>query len=103
MKKINTKHWLKPTKYLLAALVAASASMSYAQVPDAERKSFATPDKVVTTQLGTLNFKDGIPDAATSQKLYDELDYIHAVDAFINSYAAVNQLALRKGFIKAWH
>ena len=42
-----------------------------------------------------------MPDAATTQKLYDELDYIHAVDAFINGYPLVNQLALRKGFIAA--
>ena len=39
-----------------------------------------------------------MPDAATAQKLFDELDYVHAVSAFINGYAAVNQLALLKGF-----
>ncbi len=96
---MNTKHSL--IWYLLVALGATSASMSYAQVLDAERKSLATPDKVVTTQLGTLNFKDGIPDAATTQKLYDELDYIRAVDAFINTYTGVSEHALRKGFIAA--
>jgi len=63
-------------------------------------ESFTTPDSV-ETRLGTLKFKDGAPDAATTQKLYDELDYIHAVDAFISGYPAVNQLALRKGFIAA--
>jgi hypothetical protein len=62
--------------------------------------SITTPDRV-ETHLGTLNFKDGTPDAATAQKLFDELDYVHAVEAFINGYAAVNQLALRKGFITA--
>ncbi len=54
---------------------------AYGQVSDAERKVFSTPDKVQTTRFGTLQFKDGVPDAATTQKLYDELDYIHAVDA----------------------
>jgi hypothetical protein len=63
-------------------------------------KSVITPD-TVETRLGTLNFKDGVPDAATTQKLYDELDYIHAVDAFINGYPLVSQLALQKGFIEA--
>jgi hypothetical protein len=67
--------------------------------PDA-LESFITPDSV-ETRLGTLKFKDGAPDAATTQKLYDELDYIHAVEAFISGYPAVNQLALRKGFIAA--
>ena len=57
----------------------------------------ATPDRV-ETRLGTLKFTDGIPDAPTAQKLFDELDYVHAVSAFMNGYAAVNQLALLKGF-----
>jgi len=42
-----------------------------------------------------------VPDADTTQKVYDELDYIHAVNAFMNGYPLVNQLALRKGFIAA--
>ena len=42
-----------------------------------------------------------MPDAATTQKLYDELDYHHALNAYMNGLAAVNQLALRKGFHKA--
>jgi hypothetical protein len=62
--------------------------------------SLITPDSV-ETRLGTLHFKDGVPDAATTEKLYDELDYIHAVDAFMSGYPLVNQLALRKGFIAA--
>lgn len=95
MKKIDTKPWL------LIALVAASASISYGQVSDAERKSLATPDKVETTHLGKLNFKDGVPDAATTQKLYDEMDYIRAVDVFINTYRWMSQHALREGFVKA--
>ena len=82
------------TRYAVGALMAALAvANAYAQVP----ASIATPDKV-ETHLSTLNFKDGFPDAATSQKLFDELDYIHGVDAFINGYAAVKQLALRKRF-----
>jgi hypothetical protein len=82
------------TRYGAGALVAVLAiATAHAQVP----ASVATPDKV-ETHLGTLNFKDGVPDAASSQKLFDELDYIRGVDAFINGYPAVNQLALRKGF-----
>ena len=46
------------------------------------------------SRLGPLNFTDGVPDAVTAQKLFDELDYVHAVQAFINGYAAVNMLAL---------
>ena len=63
-------------------------------------KSISTPDKVVS-KFGELKFKDGMPDAATTQKLYDELDYHHALNAYMNGLAAVNQLALRKGFANA--
>jgi hypothetical protein len=79
----------------MAALALPNAS---AQAPISP--SIATPDKV-QTRLGLLNFKDGVADPASAQKLFDELDYVHAVEAFINGYAAVNQLALRKGFIAA--
>ena len=101
MKKTAISLWLMPIRILLLLTAVIIANISYGQVSDAERKAFTTPDKVQTTRLGTLNFKDGAPDAATTQKLYDELDYIHAVDAFMNGYPLVNQLALRKGFIKA--
>ena len=32
--------------------------------------SLTTPDQVETS-IGTLNFRDGIPDQATADKLYD--------------------------------
>jgi hypothetical protein len=38
--------------------------------------SFITPDSV-ETRLGTLNFKDGVPDDASAQKLFDEIDCVH--------------------------
>lgn len=63
-------------------------------------RSITTPDRM-ETRLGTLSFKDGVPDAGTTQKLYDELDYIRAVEAFINGYPGVSQFAIRKGFIAA--
>jgi hypothetical protein len=100
-KKAAAPRWLGNTKFLLLFIAITTAHISYGQVSDAERKSFITPDKVQTTRLGTLQFKDGAPDAATTQKLYDELDYIHAVDAFMSGYPLVSQIALRKGFIKA--
>lgn len=38
-----------------------------------------TPDKV-ETRLGTLHFENGMPDQATIQKVYDNLDFSRAVD-----------------------
>src|SRR5438046_6392038 len=42
----------------------------------------ASPDKV-QTRLGTLNFFDGFPDKATVEKLYDNLDFQRAVQAYL--------------------
>ena len=60
---------------VVAALVAALAITSaYAQQP-------STPDSV-KTRIGTLNFERGYPTAETAQKLYDEMDFQRAVQAF---------------------
>jgi hypothetical protein len=56
--------------------VTASAQTMTTDMPPAIR----TPDRV-ETRLGTLNFKDGVPDEATAQKLFDEIDYVHAFEA----------------------
>src|SRR5688572_32181359 len=100
MKKINFKSLLHSTKVLALGVAITNASVSYGQIPEAEMKAISTPDKVVS-KLGELKFRDGMPDAATTQKLYDELDYHHALNAYMNGLAAVNQLALRKGFAHA--
>jgi hypothetical protein len=51
----------------------------------------ASPDKV-KTRFGTLNFVDGSPDTASTQKIYDNLDYQRAVQAYMLGIPAVNQL-----------
>ena len=56
----------------------------------------AIPD-TVETRLGTLKFFDGFPDDATVEKLYDNLDFQRAVQAYLLGLAPVNQLANRKG------
>jgi hypothetical protein len=59
--------------------------------------AITTPDKVETS-IGTLEFRDGAPNAATVQKVRDSLDYIRGVDAFMNSFSGVSAFAIRKGF-----
>lgn len=54
----------------------------------------ASPDKV-ETRLGTLNFFDGFPDKATAEKLYDNLDFQRAVQAYLLGIPAVSQAASR--------
>jgi len=59
----------------------------------------ASPDKV-ETRLGTLTFFDGFPDEATVRKLYDNLDFQRAVQAYLLAIPAVNQAAMRKALLQ---
>jgi hypothetical protein len=61
--------------------------------------SIPIPDKV-ETRFGTLNFFDGVPDKATTEKLYDNLDFQRAVQAYLLGLPAVSQWANRKGFVE---
>jgi hypothetical protein len=69
----------------------------HAQKPTDIPSGLKTPDRV-ETPIGTLEFKDGAPSAATVQKVYDNLDYVRGVDAFMNSFSGASAFAIRKGF-----
>ena len=58
--------------------------------------SITTPDSVQTS-LGTLRFFDGFPDAATTQKVYDNLDFQRGVQAFLTCMPAASAYAFRTG------
>ena len=58
----------------------------------------ASPDKL-KTRFGTLNFVDGSPDTASTQKIYDNLDFQRAVQAYLLALPPVNQLANRTGIL----
>ena len=55
-----------------------------------------TPDSVETS-IGTLKFRDGIPDAGTASKVYDQLDLQRGVEAFLNGLRGVSIYAARQG------
>jgi len=59
--------------------------------------AITTPDRV-ETRIGTLEFKDGAPSAATVQRVQDNLDFVRGVDAFMNSFSGASAYALRQGF-----
>jgi hypothetical protein len=59
--------------------------------------SITTPDSV-ETPFGTLKFRDGFPDDATTQKVYDNLDYLRGVEAFLNAMPGASAEAIRLGF-----
>ena len=54
----------------------------------------AMPDKL-DTRIGTLTFSDGVPDKASTEKIYDNLDFQRAVQAYLLGLPPVNQLANR--------
>ena len=59
----------------------------------------AMPGKV-ESRLGTLKFFDGFPDDASVEKLYDNLDFQRAVQAYLLGLAPVSQYANRKGILE---
>ncbi len=58
----------------------------------------ATPAEV-ETRLGTLRFAGGVPDKATTDTLFDNLDFQRAVQAYLLGIPAVNQLANRSAIL----
>ena len=63
-------------------------------------KSISTPD-VVESRLGRLEFKDGAPSEATAELLYDHLDFVSAVQAYLGSLPGASLAAMRRGFASA--
>jgi len=80
------------------ALIALLALPAGAQVSKETLQSISTPDKV-ETRLGTLDFKDGMPSKDTVAKVYDNLDFTHAFEAFVNTLQGVSIRALHKGLL----
>jgi hypothetical protein len=85
---------------LLAGIVACTVltlpHLAAAQTAPAIPPTLTTPDKV-ESRLGTLEFKDGVPSKATTEKLYDNLDSTYAFRAFADNMRGVSIHALRKG------
>jgi hypothetical protein len=82
-------------------VVATCAMLSLSQLASAQSTtgipaSLTTPNKV-ESRLGTLHFKDGMPSQDTLAKVYDNLDYTHAFNAFVNTMQGVSIRALNKG------
>jgi hypothetical protein len=81
-----------------ACVMLALPHMTGAQAPAPISPAISTPDKV-ESRLGTLDFKDGVPNTATAAKVYDHVDYTHAYNAFVNTMQGVSIAAIRKGML----
>ena len=69
-------------------------------VSSEELRSISTPEQF-ETRLGMLSFVDGVPSDETVETVYDHLDFVHALNVFLNGYAGASTYALRKGFHEA--
>jgi len=58
--------------------------------------SITTPNSV-ETRIGTLKFFDGFPDKATVEKVYDNLDFLRGVQAYLTALPAVSIEGARRG------
>jgi hypothetical protein len=85
---------MKTKRNLIAAMLVGTLSApAFADTP----APITTPDKL-QTRLGTLEFKDGAPSKETVEKVYDNLDFMHATEAFVNAFQGASTSALWKGF-----
>jgi hypothetical protein len=63
-------------------------------------RSISTPERV-ESRLGTLEFVDGFPSAETSELVQDHLDFVHALNVFLNGFPGASTVALRNGLHEA--
>ena len=92
-------------KHLITTAVAAMlATQAWAQSPKMKMTTeippgIETPDKLETS-LGTLTSVDGVPDAETTQKVYDHLDLNRATEAFLNGLPIASMYGLEHAYRK---
>src|SRR3954447_7933386 len=60
-------------------------------------RSISTPARL-DTRLGALGLVDGVPTGESVEKVFDHLDFVHALNVFLNGYAGASTCAMRKGF-----
>ncbi|BHH84763.1 hypothetical protein [Desulforhopalus sp. 52FAK] len=89
------------TLALAGLMVSSLVETSWAKSPKMKMttpipEEITTPDQV-KTRIGTLNFKNGMPDQATMDKLWDNLDFSRAVSVYLNALPAMNMYSVRKG------
>jgi hypothetical protein len=89
---------------VLAAGIFAAAGIAYAEEPtpgfnNKIPEDIMTPDRV-DTRIGTLEFTDGRPTPETSQKVFDNLDFMRGVETFLNFIPATSIEGIRHGMIE---
>jgi hypothetical protein len=81
---------MKAKPRVIAAALAGTLSITSAYAQN------TTPDSV-KTRVGDLKFERGFPTEKTTRKLFDEMDYQRAVQAYLWAYPAVSFESIRLG------
>jgi len=98
---------LVPALLTATALVATPAMAQPLSGPPASPQyKFSTPlpsgvaaPAQVDTRFGPLKFEGGVPDLASTEKIFDNLDFQRAVQAYLLALPPVNQLANRNAIL----
>ena len=83
----------------LATLASGMCGAEAAGSPEFAAKippSIETPDHV-RTRIGPLDFRDGAPDEATAERVYDQLDVSRGIEAFLQGMPATSVYAACRG------
>ncbi|KAI3590526.1 hypothetical protein D9X30_4011 [Cupriavidus sp. U2] len=84
------------------ALLAAGLAGCASQAPSSYKMTTPIPPEITTpasvdTRIGRLEFFDGVPTAATAQKVFDNIDFARGVEAFLNGVPGASMVAIRTG------
>jgi hypothetical protein len=87
---------------LLTAVLALTLWVPVAKAQNEPKFSAKVPPYIMTpdtvqTRIGTLKFFDGQPDTETVQKVYDNLDYVRGVEAFLSGVPAASVYGVCEG------
>jgi hypothetical protein len=63
-------------------------------------RAISAPERV-ESRLGKLEFVDGFPSPETSELVQDHLDFVHALNAYLNGFPGASTVALRRGIHEA--
>lgn len=80
-------------------------TIASAQEPPKMKMTTVIPDGITTpdqveTQLGDLNFFDGVPDADSTNRVYNLLDFTHAYQAYLDGMKIASMGAMRSGILE---
>ncbi len=91
-------HHVRLLASILACATVPLSAVTMAQTTSGSPPAIGIPDKV-ESRLGTLEYNGGVPASATVQTAYDNMDFMHAVQVYLNAFAGVSTYAIREGLL----